>query len=258
MKTFWALLSTDLKLFIPQIRGKAIDAIIWGTLTLSVMQFIFPALGLKNFGLFQAASVYVGVIMFETYGQMFLLAIDVENRRYLFFLFTLPINIRTIILQKVFFYTINGLILSLLMIPLSKLILQNSMDLTTICWSKLILSLVCTCLFFANFLIFLLSFVTKTRNITEHIEHMFMRIQFPMWFIGGFQFNWKTLFGINEYIGYIALLSPYTYAHEAARSAILGSEGFLPYWLCIAILLSASAACFFIGAAKLKKDLDLA
>ena len=254
VKIFWALMRTDLKLLLAQLKDKAIDAMIWGGMTLVVMAHVMPALGLKNFGLFQAATIFVGVVGFEIYNQLFLLVMNIEHRKHLFYLFTLPVPVWVVFFQKVLFYTINGLILSLLMIPLSKLILWNQMDLTTIAWGYLFLTLVVTCFFFSCFLLLLLSYAQKA----EQVEHLFMRLMFPLWFLGGFQFAWKTVYDMNHYAGYIGLISPHTYAHEAARVAVLGQNDFIPFWICITVLLVGSVVFGLIGYRGVKRKLDLA
>lgn len=254
IKILWTLMRTDLKLLLTQIKDKAIDALLWGGMTLIVMAHVMPVLGLKGFGLFQAATIFVGVVGFEIYHQLFLLVMNVENRSHLFYLFTLPVPVWIVFLQKIIFYTLNGLILSLLMIPLSKIILWDQMNLTTIAWGKLFLILVVTSFFFSCLLLLLFSRAQKT----EQVEHLFMRMLFPLWFLGGFQFSWKTVYDLNPYVGYLGLISPYTYAHEAARVAVLGQQNFLSFWLCIIVLLIGSVVFGILGYFGVKRNLDLA
>jgi len=68
---FAALMRTDMKLWSKKIKDKFIDSMLWGTLTLAVATFVFPLLGLKNFGVLQIASVIITVIGFEIYWQLF-------------------------------------------------------------------------------------------------------------------------------------------------------------------------------------------
>ena len=84
-----------------------------------------------------------------------------------------------------------------------------------------------------------------------------MRLMFPLWFLGGFQFSWKALYNLNHYIGYLGLISPYTYAHEAARVAVLGQHDFLPFWFCIGVLVIGSITFGVLGYLGIKRSLDL-
>lgn len=251
---FMSLMKTDFQLLFTHIKSKLLDAIIWGGFSLSVATFIYPMMGMKNFGLFQAPSIFIGVVGFEMYSQLFLTTMNIEQKGHWFYLFTLPISSSIVFAQKILFYTLNGLILGLTMIPLSKIILFNQLNLASIAWAKLLIALVSSCFFFACFLLIIVS-ITKS---TKHVEHLFMRVMFPLWFIGGFQFSWFMLLKLNKIIAYIALISPYTYAHEAARAAVLGQEGYIAFHICIAILLVGGLIFAYIGYKRLKKQLDLA
>lgn len=248
------LMRADMRLFLKDIKDKLIDALVWGSATLIVFTYIMPSFGLKGFGLFQAASVLISVIGFETYNQLFMIVMNLEQRKYFFYLFTLPIPAACIFFQKIMLYTINSTMLSFFMIPLSKLILMDQMNCGTINWPLLLLAIVVSAFFFSCFLIFMVGFIHKT----SQVEHMFMRVVFPLWFFGGFQFSWQTLFNINKYAACGALLSPYTYATEAVRSAIFGQQGYLPYWNSIAIMFVGALLLAMIGYKRLKRRLDLA
>lgn len=252
-RIFWALLKTDLRLLFLGLKDKAIDSFIWGILTIVVMAYVMPEFGLKNFGAFQAATIIIGVIGFETNFQLYNLASSIEHRKHLFYLFTLPVPSSVIFLQKAVLFTINGLILSLMMLPAMKLILGNELNLMAISWGKLAVILIVSSFLFSSLTLFLLVFVKRA----DQVEHMFMRVLFPMWFLGGFQFSWHALYKLNPYFGYLGLLSPDTYAHEAVRAAMLGPEGFLPFWLCIGVMCLCSVAFGGYGYTRVRRRLDL-
>lgn len=248
------MMKTDLKLFFKRIRAKLIDAIIWGSITLTVIAYIMPMAGLKNFGLFQAGSVIVSVIAFETYNQLFSFVMQIEKREYLFYLFTLPIHTLYVFAQKILLYTLNGTLISLVIVGVSKAILMDQMPLYQIAWMHLFIAIISSAFFFGCFMILLSSFA----NTISKVEHVFMRVMFPLWFFGGFQFSWKMLYELNAYAGYAALISPYTYATEAVRGAIFNFQGFLNFWICIGMLIILGIGFSLLGYYRLKKKLDLA
>lgn len=248
------VLISDLKFFQKQIKDKLIDAVVWGSVTLIVIAYILPKMGLQNFGLFQASSVLISVMAFEIYNKLFLLTMQIEQRKHIFYLFTLPVPIYFIFLAKIVFYIINALFLSIAMIPICKIILLSQMPLDQIAWLKLLIALIASAFFFGCFLIFLKSFVSHTSKI----GHIFARVLFPLWFFGGFQFNWKTLYGMNEYFGYLMLLNPYIYATESVRSAIFEPQKFLPFGFSVSILFIFGIMCAVIGYVRVKRQLDLA
>jgi len=257
-KQYWqiskALMRADLKILFAHIKGKLIDASIWGALSLYVMTYLMPSCGLLNFGPFQAPTIIIGVIGFEIYTQTFLLTMEIEKRSHLFYLFTLPIPRSIVFLQKTIFYTLNGAIIGLTMIPLTKLILLDQINFANLAWFKLITTIFASSFLFSGFLLIMVSIVKTTRNV----DHVFMRVLFPLWFLGGFQFSWGMLHKIHPTLSYVALLSPYTYAHEAARSAMLGPNGFLPFWICTLVLFLGGIFLGIIGYYRLKKYIDLA
>lgn len=253
-RIFMALLKTDMKLMRAKMVAQTIDALIWAALSLAVVEYVFPALGFKNFGVFQFGSIVITVIGFEIYTQMFVLITNFQYRKDMFHLFTLPIHSGLVFLQKVVFYTINGIIISLVTIPVCKLMLWDKLLFSAINWPLLLITICIASFFFACFLLIIVA-LAKT---LENTEHIFMRIMFPLWFIGGFQFSWQTLFSVNQHFAYLALISPYTYAHEAARAAIINPQQFLNGWMCVDILILLSLVCGFIGYIKIKRNLDLA
>jgi len=227
---------------------------LWGTLTLAVATFVFPLLGLKNFGVLQIASVIITVIGFEIYWQLFNTTDELCQKGHLYYLFMLPIPTSWIFAQKTVFYTLNGAILAVSMIPMGKILLWNELNLAAISWTKLLLAIFSMSFFFACFLIMLASIAKKT----EDVDHLFMRLLFPLWLIGGFQFTWLTLFKLNKFVACAALVSPYIYATEAARAAILGQVGFIPFPICICTLNFCGFAFAWIGYKRLQKKLELA
>jgi ABC-type multidrug transport system permease subunit len=123
-----------------------------------------------------------------------------------------------------------------------------------ISWWKLFLTILVDSFFSGCFTFILLGFVKKP----ERVQSMFTRIMFPLWFFGGFQFSWKVLYNLNPWLSYVNLLNPYIYSTEAARVSLLGPDGFLPFFLCIFVLLFAGALGGAYGYKRTKKYLDLA
>lgn len=252
-RIFWELLKTDLQLLLLRLKDKAIDALIWSSVTIVIIAYVLPEFGLKNFGTFQAATIIISIMGFEINSQLYSWASGIEYRKHLFYLFTLPVPNWLIFLQKVVLFTINGIILGLIVLPTMKFFLRQEMNLLTISWWRLGLTLIVSSFFFSCLSLFLLGFVKRS----EQVEHLLMRLIFPMWFLGGFQFSWLVLYKINSYLGWFSLLSPYTYANEAARSSILGPENFLSFWLCISILSVGSVVLGYQGYLMVKRKVDL-
>ena len=88
------------------------------------------------------------------------------------------------------------------------------------------------------------------------IEHVWLRFILPLWFFGGTQFSWQTIYNIAPYIGYLTLLDPLVYVMEGMRAAVLGQEGNLPFWLCVAVLWVLTVVFGWWAIKRLKTRLD--
>ena len=77
-----------------------------------------------------------------------------------------------------------------------------------------------------------------------------------MWMLGGFQFSWATLYGLNEWAGYASLLNPLMYASEGYRSVILDPAQSLPFVACIGMLVFFHFLFTYMAIKRLKKQLD--
>ena len=64
---------------------------------------------------------------------------------------------------------------------------------------------------------------------------------------------------VNNFVpnlSYVCLLNPVMYAMEGIRSAVLGSEGYLPFWICFFVMLIGGPILGGIGIWSLKRQLD--
>lgn len=250
---FFQLLKTDLLLFRQNITDKFINLVIWAGSTAIVSGYVLQAFGInESFGAFQMASIIISSIGFEVYGQLFTMVADFEGSRHINYHLTLPASNKVILLAKTTFFAINGMILSVSMLPLAKLLLWSKLDLWSINYPQFFLTLVITNIFFAWFTLFLVSLV---KNVGK-IEDVIMRVMFPLWFFGCFQFSFKVANTISPILAGICLVSPYTFATEAIRYAMLNPADYLPFWLSITGLCAMSVFVCLAGYWKLKRRLD--
>ncbi len=240
-------------LFSHTIKDKFINLVIWATATTIVTTYILQAFGVsESFGAFQAGATIISAMGFELYPQIFSMIGDLHGEKYINYKLILPISNFMILLEKVVFFSINGLFMSVTMLPLIKMILLGRLDLFQINYFKFLLTLVITSVFFGFFTIFLTSLV---KNI-ETIENVFMRILFPIWFFGCFQYSLKIANNISPILSGISLISPYSFACEAIRSSMLDPADYIPFFVSIAILSGMTVTAGIAGYYGLRKKLD--
>ena len=250
---FLRLLQTEFMLWHENIKDKLINLVIWASATAIVSGYIMQAFGVQsNYGVIQAGGIIVAAAGFEMYGHVFAMTSDLEGIRYINYHFILPVSNWVIFAAKAAFFVFNCMMLTLLALPLCKVLLWKHFSLLDINYPRFFLALLVTNLFFAGYCLWLSSKVTKAADV----DNVFMRFIFPLWYFGCFSFTWFAAYAISPVLGILCLVSPYTYATEAIRASMLGAQGYMSFWLCITILVVMSLFAAGIGYNSLKKRLD--
>ncbi len=253
LKLFWQLVKTELLIFKQSVIGKIIDTAIWVAAVIGVVSYVFPQLGMsKGFGEFYAIGAIVSVGIFHIFPKTAAFVADITGNKKINYSFTLPLPSWLVILKDGVVYACETITMALVILPVSKLLLLNRLDLSNFSVIKFIL------MFFSlNFCIGLMSILMSSIVENIHtIEKIWVRILFPLWFFGGTQYSWKTMFEISPKLAYISLCNPILYATEGIRAATLGQEKYLSFWLCILMVWLFGIFFGWLGIKRLKKRLD--
>lgn len=247
------LVRTDLKIFKKIAVNKWIDMFIWISTMVLVFAYIMPAFGLQqSYGAFMVASMCSTAGLFQSFSYLAELVADIEGDRVISYCFTLPILSWLVFIRLIIYYTISFIALGILVLPAGKLMLWNTFSLANVNFGKYALIFLLTNIFYAILALWTASYVQSLLRM----DSVWMRLIYPLWFLGCFQFSWKSLKEVSPVLAYIDLLNPITYISEGTRAAILGQQGSLNFWLCVFALL-----CFIVfggwhAIARLKKRLD--
>ncbi len=253
IKIFWQLLQEELVIYKSNFLDKIINLSIWVSCTAGIFGYIMPAFGLSaNFGSFQLAGLIASAGLFEVFPSVMVLVKDFDGDRVIDYHLTLPIPSWMILLKKLVYYAINCFSLCLGVIPIGKLVLWHQFDLSKIAIFPFLTMAVLISVFYGALTLWLAS---KVVNITK-IGNVWMRFIFPLWFLGGFQFSWKVLHSIFPSFAYANLLNPLTYVMEGMRATLLGQEGYLNVWYCMAALVLFIVLCWWQASTRLKARLD--
>jgi ABC-2 type transport system permease protein len=109
-----------------------------------------------------------------------------------------------------------------------------------IAWFKFLIFLVAINLVWATLAFVLAAYLSSI----EKLGVAWCRVIFPLWFLGGFQFSWMTTYAVAPTLAYVMLFNPVIYATDGIRAVILGQDGYLPFWICLMIMI---ALCGIIG-----------
>jgi len=126
-------------------------------------------------------------------------------------------------------------------------------DLAAFSFFKFLLIFLLASLFYGAYTIFI---VTRVSEMTQ-IGNVWMRFVYPLWFLGGYQFSWKSLQSLAPTLAYVNLLNPMIYIMEGTRAAVLGQEGYLNFWLCAGMITLFYAISVIAGIVLLKRRLDV-
>ncbi len=251
---FWQLFQTDLLAFWPQLWDDTLNKTIWLCSLLVLSAYIFPLLGLmKTFGAFTGFALIASESYWRMWPTTFEFINDLDGERSIDYLLTLPIPSWLIFVQTIALYIFKSIIFVFITFALTILILWNEIDWALFSWPKTIAIFMVISLFAGCFFI-LLSSIAQNRKDLHKIG---FRIIFPLWFFGATQFPWQVVYDkISPKLACVLLANPWVYAMEGMHAATMGQKGFLPFWICVIVLLVTSFLFGILGIVRLMRRLD--
>lgn len=253
LQTFITILIRDARVFQRHILSRFIDACVWASIVLFVSQYIMPKFGIDpSFGVFIMVGNIAAWGMFEVATNISILISDILGNQSMSYYLSLPIPQSWIFIRIGLMDAYKSFISTLPMIPIGKLVLWNHISLNDIAYGKLMFSYCIAHLFFGFFGLFLAS-ITPDLTYTTTIK---LRIVFPMWFLGGYQFSWCMLHQASPLLAYLNLANPVIYIMEGMRSSVVTSQQLLPYELCCIMTILFTIIFGYLGVRTFKKRLD--
>jgi len=243
------------KVLTPGLTDKIINNIVWTILNIIVFGFVMPKLGLpENFGTFIAITMPASAAFFISinciYGLLYDVTSEGSNLRYEL---TLPIPQWITFAKYGIENAAQAFIVASAVFPAGYIIIWQQFSLTLLGLLKLYVMLFATSLFAGFFALFI---VSHTKDFFGGLDNVWTRIIFPMWFLGGFQFAWLTLYKISPTFAYLNLLNPLTYALEGCRASIMYTDTSLSYSHCLLALIFFTILFGYIGIQRLKRRMD--
>lgn len=234
---FCALVSTQLLIAREHIVAQIINLYIWTCCTLVIMGYIMQNFGLAtDYGNFQFASIVAAVGLFEIYSAATRNIMDIDGDRTISYYLTLPVRPAVVLLSMVCSYAIVGLLLTVMILPLGKIVFYNSFNFAQISWIKFVITAVLANVFFGIFMIA----VTGHVGTIAKMRNIWSRFISPLWLFGCYQFSWTAIHALSAPLSYLVLLNPVVFVMEGMRGALLGSPDCLPWGMCCLVL------CLFI------------
>lgn len=247
------LVRRDMTIFCPTFLGRFINAMIWVVLTVLIFAYLLPKMGMnQNFAIFMACANIMSWGFFEVMGNVAKLIGDLMGSKSIEYDLTLPIPQWLVFTRIALSNTLQAMAIAIFILPITKLVLWNSFSLAYASWLQFIAIFIFGNLFYGFFSLWLASMIKDM----SAINNIWMRVVFPLWWVGGYQFSWQTMYDTSSWFAYIDLLNPLVYIFEGVRASLLGQEGYINVWYCVGALILASIITGYIGIKKMMDRLD--
>lgn len=253
LPVFGQLLYSDILVFRPSYLGRLFDFFLYVAITVFVMGRLLTKLGMRSdFGMFTAATGVAVAGIFEIFPHAMVIIADITGNKIISYDIALPIPSWMAVARVGFSNAIRIFMLSVFAFPFALPFIWHEFDSALFSLIWFVALLVSNALLFGFFGLFLSNMV-PTMN---HLEAMWVRVIFPLWTLGCFQFTWQVLHETYPVFAYLMFLNPFMYPMEGMRAAILGQAGSLPPWLCFFATCVFALLCGVIGVRGILKRLD--
>lgn len=255
LKTFWALLYKEVVVFKSDHLRVVTNGFIWFTSVLVPVMFFLPSIGLpSNYSQLMVPAGVVSWGLFDIISNATSMMSDILGDRVIEHELILPLPQWAVFVKVACANAYCSFVSAIIMLPFGMFIVTwgTGFYFSNFCFLKSILMLTLSCLFFGFLGLFATSFMAKVSDV----RNLWMRVLFPLWYMGGFHNNWSTIYKSSPLFAHVMLLNPLMYATEGMRAAVLGQEGYINFWYCFGILTLSTLVCGAVAIMRLQKRLD--
>ncbi|WP_327320417.1 ABC transporter permease [Streptomyces sp. NBC_01235] len=218
MTAFWAILRRDILVTARGFVAFLIQAFMQPLLYLYVFGVVLPKIGIAipgYGGLLLPGIVTLTVFLAAVQGIMLPLALDLGFTREIDDRLLAPTSIGAIVLEKIIFATLRGLISAAILFPLAYWILGDEYLVQSGSIPLMIGIIVLTAILGSA-----VGLVIGTVVPSEHIALAFAAVFTPMLFTGCLQYPWASLDDLSVF-RVVTLFNPLTYSAEGMRYAMV-------------------------------------
>jgi ABC-2 type transport system permease protein len=252
-KTFAWLLWKDIRVLYQDLANNVLDAVLLPVGVTFVNGYILPALGMpKDFGIFASLGTVIGMLMNSCSTFSNDLVMDLDADKSIFYEISLPLPYYLVYVKYALAYSIKAMLVNILILPISVLIMFGTVNFTEVSLLKLLISFLSSSLFFGFFCLMVAIYI---KDIVD-LNRFWIRWGWQLFYVAGCFFSWMIMYKAVPFFALINLANPIVYNIEALRAAFFGQAGYLPFWLCIAVIWIFTIVFTYFGLRKFKTRLD--
>ena len=201
-----------------------------------------------NTALFSGTILLI-MLMF-TYTHNVELLFDLENKRYIDYQITI-LNPFLVLLERILFSSLLTFAITIPFYPVASLILPNYIDTSNASWIRIFILLYLGSLCTSAYHLFIACFLTS-----NSVSLLWGRVNSTLLMFGGFWISWNIMYQYSPILGYCAYINPLLYISEGIKGALIGNDQYLPFALCVPMLLIFSAIFTLLCRIAFKRRVD--
>ena len=233
LRVFSWLLWFDVRFLAKDFWDNLLDSLVWPMAIIAINGYVMPAMGVTStYGSFMVVSMLIIMGSYTAWVASAAIAADLAGEQAITYELTLPLPYWMVWVEKGLYLALKASAFNISSLILGKLILGSQFDLTNFSLGKFIIIYILASLFFGMFALWS---TVITKSIESHAR-LDVRLVGPMFFVNGFSASWVIMNNVSSALGILTLCTPWVYAYEGARVAILGQAGYLPFWICVCML----------------------
>ncbi len=194
-----------------------------------VFNYFLAPMGMgPNYGPFIMVGAIAIFGLFDLMSYVSEMVMDMEGSRRITHTLSLPLSSAFVFASIGFNWAVTSAILMIFLVPVGKILLWNQFDLSGVSWWRFAIIYPLIHLFFGYFSLWISSIFSKA----SQIGNIWTRMINPLFMFGCYFFPYSSIVAISPLLAKVLLINPFIYITEGLRSAMLGAEGNLPFWIC--------------------------
>jgi len=254
MRVFASLLYWDWSMLRRLLASRCINTCVWVIVNTVIAGYVLPVLGVtQQFGAFIVAGLCGSMGFFELYGRVIELVRDMTHDKPLLYFATLPISLPLFVMRLIIGNAMSSTMTTLCVFPCGKLVLGSGLDLSGVNWFLLVPFLLLVNILYGAAAVVMGGYIKDL----VYVSNVWIRIAYPMWFMGCYQFSFQILNEALPFIAFLNRFNPIVYIFEGVRALIMGQQGFLPIEQCFFVTFVFCIVFIVWSVRLIRRRLDL-